>query len=150
MSVTWKKRISKFLTTRPLNFLVTWPNEYRRGLALCAAVRIYREYATSSNEIIMPSLLSGLTLCGGSLIFPLIEQNILPHSVTVVNKKFILDSLTWRLKTPFLCAFYYNICLMYKSKAEMMFPFELPVVIAFIAVPTVEWLCTLISSKTKV
>jgi hypothetical protein len=138
----FQKIISKLLTTRPYNFIIIWTNEFRRALALCAAVRGYRQYALSTpyyNEMIMPTILGGLTLCTGGLLFPFYERELLPYSVSM-NKVSVLDAVPWRVRLPFICAFYYNLCFLYNLQTILPFDAEIVVVLAFMALPTIEYI----------
>ncbi len=149
LSSTLQKMISKILTNRPYNFIIILPNEFRRGLALIAAVKTYRQFALNTpyhNEYIVPTFMGGLTLCVGGLLFPIYERNLLPNSINTA-KQSVLDNITWRLLVPFLCAFYYNLCLMHSAHKILPFEPEFVVVTAFMAVPVGEWLTTTTSTN---
>jgi hypothetical protein len=151
MPLEAKKQISKFLTTKPYNFIVVIPNEYRRALGLCSNVRNYSSRATEDNKFLMPVLVSGITLCMGSLLFPFIAQ-VLPNYEATPAKSTpsILSNPPWRMRIPFICAFFLNMCIIYNLR--QLFPFEPELLVActFMAVPVFEWITQPKKSESKV
>lgn len=139
LSLEAKRKLCKFLTMTPWNFVLILPNEFRRGHALCASVRAYREFANETqyfHEILTPTILGGMSQCMGTLIFPILERNLLVNHSQPKNQEPSIDHLTVGAKLAFFCAFFYNLCIVEADVLPFgIDPAEWIVVSAYMALP---------------
>ncbi|KAL0480095.1 hypothetical protein AKO1_007288 [Acrasis kona] len=140
-----KKKVCDVLTATPYNFILIIPNEFRRGHALCASVRAYRQFANETkyfHEILTPSILGGMSQVMGGFIFPILERNLLNNHSQPSDKEALIDHLTVGHKVTFFCAFFYNLCIV-ESKTILQFEIDIAqwmVVGAYMVLPIFMYL----------
>jgi hypothetical protein len=153
-----------WLNNAPFNFIFILPNEFRRGMALCSSILLYRSQFGETSWII-PIIIGTLTTCMGTFTFPLLRYEILlnheerlkEHEQLAAMRRegkkpaSVLDFLPTRVIIPLICAFLYTILLDLGYKSFYIWNIEmsmrLAISLVFVAEPLYQFISANLSKR---
>ncbi|KAG2378466.1 hypothetical protein C9374_008105 [Naegleria lovaniensis] len=110
-----KEKFAGWLNHPLWKYILIIPNEARRAIAMCVSTLAFLKISRAENHasvILFPTVLGFIAACGGGLMMNGVEAAYVTKN-TAYGWRSFLESPSWKLKLPFVCALYYSLSYYY-------------------------------------